>query len=91
MIKIKRKSHNQMFRYRQLKFYQYSIVSDIGELECYYSKWFLTLVFIPTLLIGGFTDGFIRTFKSLIDCYKNPYTSDYLTQQEFKKLTRGVK
>lgn len=90
MIKVKRKLHNQMFRYRQLKFYQYSIVSDIGSLECYYSKWFLTLAFIPTLLIGGFTDGFIPTFKSLVGCYKNPYTIDSLTRQEFKKLTRGI-
>ncbi len=91
MIKVKRKLHNQMFRYRQLKFYQYSIVSDIGSLDCYYSKWFLTLIFIPVLVVGGFTDGFIRTFKMLVGRYGNPYASDYLTQQEFKKLTRGIK
>lgn len=87
-MKVKRKLHNQMFRYRQLKIHQSSTVSDIDTLEYYYSKWFLTLVFIPMLLIGGFTDGFIPTFKSLIDYYKNPYTSDYLTQQQFKKLTK---
>lgn len=91
MIKIKRKLHNKMFKHRQLKLYQYSIVSDLGELECYYSKWFLILSFLPVLFVGGFTDGFIPTFKSLINCYKNPYTSDSLTQQEFKKLTRGIK
>lgn len=87
-MKVKRKLHNQMFRYRQLKFYQYSIVSDTGSLDCYYSKWFLTLVFIPTLLTGGFTDGFIRTFKMLVGHYRKPYSHDGLTRQEFKKLTK---
>lgn len=87
MIKVKRKLHNQMFRYRQLKFYQYSIVSNTGSLDCYYSKWFLTLVFIPVLLAGGFTDGFIRTFKMLVSRYRKPYSRDDLTQQEFKRLT----
>lgn len=89
-MKVKRNLHNKMFHYRQLKFYQYSVVSEIGELECYYSKWFLIAVFIPTLITGGFTDGLIPTFKSLIGLFKNPYMSDFLTRQEFKKLTRGI-
>lgn len=86
MIKIKRKLHNKMFKYRQLKLYQYSIVSDLGELECYYSKWFLTLVFIPVLTTGSMTDGFIRTFKMLIDRYREPYNTISLTKDELHKL-----
>lgn len=85
-MKVKRKLHNSMFPYRQLKFWQYSVISEFDTLECYYSKWFLTVVFIPTLLLGGFTDGFIPTFKSLVALYKNPYTCDCLNDSELTRL-----
>lgn len=85
-MKIKRKLHNEVFPHRQLKFWQYSVISEMDTLDCYYSKWFLTVVFVPTLLIGGFTDGFIPTFKSLISLCKNPYTWDCLNDSELTRL-----
>lgn len=91
MIKVKRKLHNKMFKYRQLKFYQYSIVSDLGDLECYYSKWFLILSFVPVLFVGTIAEGFPNTFKMLIMYFKEPYSYDGLTMSELKQLKRGVK
>lgn len=91
MIKIKRKLHNKMFKYRQLKFYQYSIVSDLGDLECYYSKWFLILSFIPVLFVGTIAEGFPNTFKMLIMYFKEPYSCDSLTMSELKQLKRGMR
>lgn len=90
MIKVKRKLHNKMFKYDKLDLIQYSVVNEDLELECYYSKWFLTLVFIPVLTTGSMTDGFIRTFKMLIMYFKEPYSYDGLTMSELKQLKRGI-
>ncbi|CBJ79828.1 hypothetical protein XBJ1_0687 [Xenorhabdus bovienii SS-2004] len=47
--KTNRKMHNQIFKYRQLKFYQYSKVAagDITTLNIYVCKWFIVLIAIP--------------------------------------------
>lgn len=87
-MKIKRKLHNKMFKHRQLKFWQYSVISDTGSLDCYYHTWFITLVFIPCMIIGMFTDGIIPTMKELIALYKVPYSSDWLSTWEMRQLTR---
>lgn len=85
-MKIKRSVHNKMFKHRQLKFYQYSTVSEFGTLECYYRKWFLILTFVPLLIICGFTDGFPSAIKELISLFREPYSYDGLTRQELKEL-----
>lgn len=87
MIKVKRKLHNKIFKHDKLDLIQYSVVNEDLELECYYSKWFLTLVFIPVLTTGSMTDGFIRTFKMLIDRYREPYNTISLTKDELHNLT----
>lgn len=89
-MKIKRKIHNKLFPHRQLRFFQYSTVDECGILECYYHKWFVMLVFIPTMIIGMFTDGLIPTFKCLAELFTDPYSSDGLTREELKKLNHPL-
>lgn len=88
MIKVSRKRHNQMFKYRQLRIYQYSVVSDSGVLECYYSKWFIILSFVPVLIVGTFAEGFPSTLKMLLHYFKEPYSFDDLNANEIQQLTK---
>lgn len=80
--KTNRKIHNQTFKYRQLKFYQYStvVIGDITILDIYVYKWFIALVTIPMLIYGSFVIGFMPTLKELIDLWEEPVSSDSLHQ-----------
>ncbi|MDE9467374.1 hypothetical protein [Xenorhabdus bovienii] len=80
--KTNRKMHNQIFKYRQLKFYQYSkvVVGDTTTLNIYVYKWFIVLIAIPMLLYGSFVIGFIPTFKELIELWEEPVSFDSLRQ-----------
>ncbi|PHM54549.1 hypothetical protein [Xenorhabdus sp. KK7.4] len=80
--KTNRKEHNQIFKYRQLKFYQYSkvVVRDTTTLNIYIYKWFIALIAIPMLLYGLFVIGLIPTFKELIELWADPVSFDSLHQ-----------
>lgn len=86
MIKIKRKLHNKMFKSNKLNLFQYSVVNEDLELDCYVSKWFLTLIFIPILFIGTLVEGFPSAFKNISRLFKNPYYTESLTKDELHKL-----
>ncbi|WOZ89232.1 hypothetical protein [Morganella morganii] len=85
-MKIKRKIHNKLFPTRRLAFYQHSVMSDDGYLECYYDKWFLVLSFLPVLFIGTFMDGFPRAWRAITPYFTDWYSMDGLTKEQIQEL-----
>lgn len=85
-MKIKRKIHNKLFPTRRLAFYQHSVLSDDGYLECYYDKWFLVLSFLPVLFIGTLADGFPRAWRTITPYFTDWYSMDGLTKEQIQEL-----
>lgn len=85
-MKIKRKLHNEVFPHHKLNVFQYSKIGEGDVLECYYHKWFLTLIFIPVLIVGTVIQGFPKSIKELIDMFKYPIASYWLNDGELTRL-----
>lgn len=90
-MKIKRKIHNRLFPTRRLAFYQHSVMSDDGYLECYYDKWFLVLSFLPVIFIGTFMVGFPSAWKSIAPYFTDWYSLDGLTKEQIQELRSCTK
>ncbi|HHN8324242.1 hypothetical protein [Morganella morganii] len=90
-MKIKRKIHNKLFPARRLSFYQHSVLSDDGYLECYYDKWFLVLSFLPVIFIGTFMDGFPSTWRMITRYFTDWYSLDGLTEEQIQELRSCTK
>lgn len=90
-MKIKRKIHNKLFPTRHLAFYQHSVLSDDGCLECYYDKWFLVLSFLPVIFIGTLVDGFPNAWRTITPYFTDWYSLDGLTKEQIQELRSCTK
>ncbi|KLU14270.1 MULTISPECIES: hypothetical protein [Xenorhabdus] len=82
VYKTNRKIHNQAFKYRQLKYYQYStvVVGDTTALNIHVYKWFILLIAIPMLIYGSIVVGLMPVFRELRDVWWEPVKFDTIRQ-----------